>query len=198
MIISFDFIFRVGAILIYLYRWFYWWITEAEANKEKPKNEAVDTLLNRSTVIRFTTNLGQAFLIFQLLGLTVLPIENANIIPQSIGFLLIVLGTSLGISARKTIGTNWSHAAEYQVKKKQELVTSGVYAFIRHPIYAGLVLSFIGGELVAKSYVAFFGILFFIGGYYQARLEEKLLTAHFGESYKTYMKRSKMFLPYLW
>ncbi|MBA3724378.1 MAG: isoprenylcysteine carboxylmethyltransferase family protein [Candidatus Levybacteria bacterium] len=198
MIITFDFIFRVLTLLIFISWWGYWRITEKEADQQKPKTIAGSGLFTRNKVIRMITGAIQVVLILQLLGVSVLPIPGANVFMQIIGFLLVVTGVSVSVSARKTLGANWAHAAEFQIKKKQELVTSGVYTYIRHPIYAGLMLAFIGGELVVQSYYALAILPVIAGGLYQAKLEEKILVAHFGQAYKKYMKGSKMFIPYLW
>ncbi len=198
MIITFDFIFRVLTLLIFISWWGYWRITEKEADIKKPKAKDASGLFTRNKIIRMITGTIQVVLIFQLLGISVLPISGANVFMQIIGFLLVAIGVSVSLSARKTLGSNWAHAAEFQIKKKQELVTSGVYTYIRHPIYAGLMLAFIGGELVVQSYYALAILPVIAGGLYQAKLEEKLLISHFGDAYKKYMKGSKMFIPYLW
>jgi protein-S-isoprenylcysteine O-methyltransferase Ste14 len=198
MIISLELVLRLVAIGIFLYWAFYWYITEKEADQEKPKHHSP---VPYSWLRHIGLRVVGIILIFQLLGASFFQVQAASVVLftlQIVGFLFIVIGVSVAISARKTLGTNWAHAFEYQIKQKQELVTNGVYKYIRHPIYTGLMLSLIGGELLAQSYLVFGMIILVIGGYNQAKSEEKLLVAHFGDAYKKYMKRSKMFLPYLW
>ena len=198
MVLSLDFLFRVATLLIFLGWWCYWLITEREAEKEKPKTMVPDIVRMQQQFQRWLLRLGQVVVVLQLLGLSLAVFPGKPFVSQLIGLIIVIVGVGISISARKTLGSNWSHAVEYQVKKKQELVTTGIYSVIRHPIYAGLCLAIIGGELVAQSYGVFFGMALLGIGYWQAKKEEALLLTHFGNAYKSYMKRTKMFLPYLW
>ncbi len=192
-----DLVLRAITLAVFLLWSTYWLITERRADREKPKIRNL-TFFHEANIRKILLRFAEATLILQLLGLPLLRMQNASITVQIIGLALVAIGAGIAISARKTLGSNWAHAFEYQVKQKQELVTSGVYRYIRHPIYTGLIIAFVGGELVAKSYLI--GLVFFLalGAYYQAILEEKLLMDHFGDSYKKYMKRTKMFIPFLW
>ncbi len=183
---------RFLTLLLFVGRFIYWTVTEKKT-KDKATSHSQQTVFKR--ILGWGVGL---FIVWQLLGLQILPFQQ-TLVTQIIGFLLVLAGTYITVWARMTIGTNWAHAAEYQIKKDHELVTSGVYNFIRHPIYAGMFFSCVGAELVAGSYIFFvFLILLPIPAYLQAKKEEKLLTGHFGETYKTYMKKTKMFLPYIW
>jgi protein-S-isoprenylcysteine O-methyltransferase Ste14 len=115
-----------------------------------------------------------------------------------IGFIFVCIGVGISIRARIDLGHNWAHAAEYQIKKDHELVTNGIYHAIRHPIYVGLLLALTGAALVAQSYTALiFFVIGGIGAYIQAKKEETILNDHFGSKYKTYMKKSYMFIPHV-
>jgi protein-S-isoprenylcysteine O-methyltransferase Ste14 len=188
---------RIIALSIFLLWTSYWLITERRADREKPKIREL-TFFHKDNIRKLVLRFAEAVLILQLLGLPLFQISNSSVVIQMIGLVFVILGASISISARKELGTNWAHAFEYQIKKKQELVTTGVYSFIRHPIYTGIILGFVGGELVAKSYLALFGLFLIVGAYHQAKLEEKLLIKHSRDSYKKYMKQTKMFIPHLW
>lgn len=197
IIITIDTLLRLATLLLFFLWVLYWVITENEANLAKPKT-IQQTGARTSFFRRWLLRIVEGIVVFQLFGLHIISFSEDLLVPQVVGFCFVVVGVSLAVSARKTLGTNWAHAFEYQVKKQQELVTSGVYAYIRHPIYTGLCLALIGGELVAQSYLFLAFVFLFAAGYKQARQEEKLLIAHFGSTYKNYMKRTKMFLPFLW
>ena len=197
MIITFDFLFRILTIFLILAREFYWIITERIANQEKPKTTGKPIKLYQRPR-RLVFPIIQIILFLQLLGWQVFPFGEQVFIVQLIGFVLALSGVGIAISARRELGLNWAPGAEYQIKKKQELVTTGIYKYVRHPIYLSGFLSITGAELVTQSYLALIGFMLLIRGYWQGRLEEKLLISHFGNSYKTYMKRTKMFLPFLW
>jgi protein-S-isoprenylcysteine O-methyltransferase len=139
----------------------------------------------------------EGIIYLQLLKIVViLPLRNGGI--QVIGLLVVAVGIWICFVARKELGSNWSHAADYQIKKTHQLVTTGMYRYIRHPIYFGLALSWIGGEMVAGSYlfVSLFGI--FVAFYVQGKREENnFLRSRFGKEYKEYMKKTKMLIPFI-
>src|SRR5271155_5470650 len=197
MTITFDFLFRILAIFLILVGRFYWIITERIANREKPKTNSKGIIALYQRLRRLVFPIIEIILFLQLLGWQLFPFSEQLFIIQLIGFVLVLIGVSIAISARKELGTNWVPAAEYQIKKKQELVTTGIYKYIRHPIYFSAFLSITGGELIAQSYLALIVFVFLFEGYRQSRREEKLLINHFGDSYKTYMKHTKMFIPFL-
>lgn len=192
-----DLSLRLAALGIFLLWTVYWLVTEKKADREKPKIREIP-FLHKDNIRKLVLRFAEVILILQILGLPLLQIQNISGSVQIAGLVIVLIGAGVSIFARKELGTNWAHAFEYQVKQKQELVTSGIYKYIRHPIYIGLILGFIGGELVVKSYLVFVAVIIIAGAYYQAQLEEKLLIKYFGEDYKNYMKRSKMFIPYLW
>ncbi len=198
MVISVDILFRVIIIFLFIIWQFYWIITEQVANSEKPKTRIPGVLGLYKKLRRSVLTVVEIVLIMQLLGLELFPFSNQSFLLQLIGFVCVLLGIGVAISARKALGNNWVPASEYQIKTRQELVTVGVYRYIRHPIYLGVFLSITGGELVAQSYLVVIGLAIVINGYWQARREEILLLSHFGNSYKIYMKRTKMFIPFLW
>lgn len=117
---------------------------------------------------------------------------------QTIGICLAIIAFAIGVMTRRELGGNWAHASDYQIKKKHELITTGVYRYIRHPIYTSISLFIVGCELVALSYL-FLPLLLivFAASYIQAKKEEKILLDHFGNTYKAYMMHSSMLLPYI-
>src|SRR5688572_22141787 len=170
-----DLLIRVLVILLLAGTYVYWKVTEKQADKAKPKTKSA-TLRNK--LERYIIALLELVILLQLLGLQILPFE-ANNTTMLLGLLFVIIGISCSIKARKDLGTNWAHAAEYQIKKDHELVTSGIYTYIRHPIYSGMLFAFIGAELVVGSYlVVALLILLPLGGYFQAMKEEKILLSH--------------------
>ena len=111
------------------------------------------------------------------------------------GVALCVLGFGLAISARWHLGRNWGMPMSR--KEQPELVTSGPYAFIRHPIYAGLILAMLGSAIGVN--VSWALMLLPVGGYfiYSARREESLMLRQFPEQYAAYMARTGMLAPRL-
>ncbi len=109
------------------------------------------------------------------------------------GAVLCALGVALAIMARAQLGRNWG--MPMAEKENPELVTTGPYAVIRHPIYAGMLLALLG---TAIGLIVFALAPFVIGlGYflYSARCEERDLIKAFPDQYPAYRQRTWMFLP---
>jgi protein-S-isoprenylcysteine O-methyltransferase Ste14 len=111
------------------------------------------------------------------------------------GVVLCALGFGLAICARWYLGRNWGMPMSR--KEQPELVTSGPYATIRHPIYTGLILAMLGSAIGVNIYWAV--MLVPVGAYfiYSARREEANMLQLFPEQYAAYMGRTGMLAPRL-
>jgi protein-S-isoprenylcysteine O-methyltransferase Ste14 len=109
------------------------------------------------------------------------------------GAALCVLGFGLAINARRHLGRNWG--LPMSRKEQPELVTSGPYALIRHPIYTGLLLAMLGAAIGVSIFCAL--LIVPVGAYfiYSARREETLMLQLFPEQYAAYMARTGMLAP---
>jgi protein-S-isoprenylcysteine O-methyltransferase Ste14 len=112
-----------------------------------------------------------------------------------IGTALCVGGTSYAVWARIVIGRNWG--MPMTLKAGHELVTTGPYARIRHPIYAGILLAMLGSALVLSPWWLIILVLNAAQFFYAARKEENLMLRTFPEEYATYMRRTWMLIPFL-
>jgi protein-S-isoprenylcysteine O-methyltransferase Ste14 len=110
-----------------------------------------------------------------------------------IGAALCLAGFSLAINARRHLGRNWG--IPMSRKEQPELVTSGPYALIRHPIYTGLILAMLGSAMGIEVFWAL--LLIPVGAYfiYSARREEAVMLQLFPEQYAAYMARTGMLVP---
>lgn len=111
------------------------------------------------------------------------------------GAAIALSGAALGIWAKQHLGRMFT--ANLAVKEAHILVTDGPYGIVRHPIYLGIVLFMLGTGLVwdrlplallAPAYAVCFAI--------QLRVEESILTAHFGEEYVHYRSRVPALIPF--
>jgi protein-S-isoprenylcysteine O-methyltransferase Ste14 len=111
------------------------------------------------------------------------------------GVALCVLGFGLAIIARWHLGRNWGMPMSR--KEKPELVTSGPYSVIRHPIYTGLILAMLGSAIGVNLSWAL--MLVPVGAYFilSARQEESVMSQLFPEQYAAYMARTGMLGPRL-
>ncbi len=180
-------------ILCFVIQYIYWYVSAWKTEQSKPKSKAKISL---SSIMRsLILPLLQVCISIQMVKQPILYFPYAPVFLPFVGLLLTVTGLYICIIARKTLGDNWTNAYEYQVKPRHELITSGIYSVIRHPIYLGLTLMLIGGEMVAGSllFISFFA--FFLVFYVQGKREEKLFLSHFGKRYAEYMNRTKMLIP---
>ena len=110
------------------------------------------------------------------------------------GLLLAVSGAALAIFSRAMLGRNWS--ATIQLKQGHELITSGPYRLVRHPIYTGLLLLFLGNAVMVGDWRGLLAVaIVFVSFWRKFRLEETWLAGHFGESYRLYQARTKALIP---
>ena len=110
------------------------------------------------------------------------------------GVLLTAMGCGFAIWARITIGANWSGQAT--LKRCHELITTGPYAFARHPIYTGLLAGALGSALVIGELRCALGILLILLALLiKMSQEEKLMTEAFPDAYPKYRAHVKALIP---
>src|SRR5579859_7466814 len=121
---------------------------------------------------------------------------NRNMLLGLIGAVLCALGVGLAIWARVYLGRNWGMAMSR--KENPEIVTTGPYAYVRHPIYAGFILAMLGSA-IGQSLI-WLVMLIVTGVYFTfaARREETNMLEQFPEQYRAYMTRTKMLVPFVW
>lgn len=112
------------------------------------------------------------------------------------GIALTVAGHAFSIWARLHLGKYWSGTVA--LKEGHKIISTGPYAFVRHPIYTGLFLAVLGSAMAAATIEAFVGLAVMFCGYIvKWRREEKLLIGEFGQEYRDYMARTKAIIPYI-
>jgi protein-S-isoprenylcysteine O-methyltransferase Ste14 len=114
---------------------------------------------------------------------------------EGIGLALFFVGLGLAIWARLYLGRNWGMPMSQ--KDDPELVTSGPYGSIRHPIYSGILLAMVGTAIAVSVYWILAAVLF--GGYfvYSAFTEERIMTGLFPDAYPEYKRSTKMLVPFI-
>jgi len=112
-----------------------------------------------------------------------------------LGLVLFAFGLGFAIWARVHIGRNWG--TPMSKKDDPELVTSGPYRWVRHPIYFGVLLAGVG-TAVALSWawliVVALAAVYFV---YSALVEERNLTEQFPDTYPAYRRSTKMLVPFI-
>lgn len=110
------------------------------------------------------------------------------------GLVITAAGLSFSIWARRYLGGNWSGAVT--VKVDHELIRTGPYRWVRHPIYSGLILALLGTSLdigQARGLVAV--ILMYISFKIKSRLEERVMRGVFGSAYEDYIRTTGAIIP---
>jgi protein-S-isoprenylcysteine O-methyltransferase Ste14 len=129
----------------------------------------------------------------QLVALQFAELRN---VPLAVsGAVLVTLGAALAFSARAAIGRNWGTPGSR--KTDTELVTSGPYSLVRHPIYSGILLMMIGtaiGMMPIWLIIAPLAATYMI---INARAEERYMTERFPGDYPAYRARTKMLIPFV-
>ncbi|HZF31494.1 MAG TPA: isoprenylcysteine carboxylmethyltransferase family protein [Gammaproteobacteria bacterium] len=112
-----------------------------------------------------------------------------------VGAALCVLGLLFGSWARFTMGSSWG--MPMTVGAQTQLVTSGPYGWVRHPIYTGVAAMLIGTALVFPPALlgAVILIPYFVVGAFR---EERDMRKLFPDVYPEYMLRTKRLVPFLW
>jgi protein-S-isoprenylcysteine O-methyltransferase Ste14 len=108
---------------------------------------------------------------------------------------MFVSGLGLAIWARVHLGRNWGMPMTERVEP--ELITSGPYRHIRHPIYTGLLLGMFGTALATNLIGLVIAAVLSGVFYYAARVEERNMIAAFPTAYPAYRASTKMLIPFI-
>lgn len=114
---------------------------------------------------------------------------------EAVGVLLLLSGLGLAVWARIFLGRNWGMPMTQ--KDEPELVTSGPYRLVRHPIYSGILLGLLGTALATNLYLLSAFVLMAIYFIYSAMVEERLLSTTFPSTYPHYRAETKMLIPFV-
>jgi protein-S-isoprenylcysteine O-methyltransferase Ste14 len=115
---------------------------------------------------------------------------------DGLGLALFAVGLGFAVWARIHIGRNWG--TPMTQKEDPELVTSGPYRLVRHPIYSGILVAALG-TAVALGWVWLLAVA--LGGIYfgyAAIVEERLLAKRFPDTYPAYRRSTKMLVPFIY
>lgn len=117
-----------------------------------------------------------------------------NSIVAAIGLLLTAGGLVFAVWARIALGANWSGTVT--IKSGHNLIRRGPYRWIRHPIYTGLLASFVGTVLLQGEIRSILGFVLILAALYRkAKREERFLSEEFGDGFAEHAKHTGMFLP---
>jgi len=111
-----------------------------------------------------------------------------------VGSILTWMGIGLAIWARYHLAEYWS--ARITIKEDHQLIRTGPYTRLRHPIYSGIVLAAIGSAVVIDQWRCVLGVCLVLMGYcIKARKEETMLTQQFGDAFREHQKQAGFLIP---
>ena len=116
--------------------------------------------------------------------------------PFWIGAAVTAAGLLFSAWARRLLGANWSGSVA--IMERHELIQSGPYSRIRHPIYTGMLLAFAGSAIALGQWRGVLAVvLVAVALWRKLRIEEAWLLREFGEAYADYRRRTSALVPVL-
>ncbi len=115
-----------------------------------------------------------------------------------VGYALGLAGFAVRIIAKRALGRFYT--VRVQLQEDHEVVATGIYGAVRHPLYLGIILEWMAPPLILGSPAGFLftTIWMVIGVLQRIPREEKLLVEGLGEKYRAYMGRTKRLIPGVW
>ncbi len=127
--------------------------------------------------------------------------SQAKPILETFGLVIYLSGLAFVLWARRTLGKYWGISTSQTVKllDDHQLVQTGPYAFVRHPMYFGWWVCMLGLTMIYPVWAMFllfiFSVISFAG---RARREESVLQEKFENIWAEYKKRTKLIIPFIY
>jgi protein-S-isoprenylcysteine O-methyltransferase Ste14 len=113
-----------------------------------------------------------------------------------IGVAILIAGLGFSVWARHVLGRNWSGIVT--VKQDHELIEQGPYRWVRHPIYTGLLIGFLGTAIARGEWRGLFAVVIvFAALWRKLKLEEQWMIETFGDAYLRYRERVRALIPFV-
>jgi protein-S-isoprenylcysteine O-methyltransferase Ste14 len=169
----------------------YWWLTSLKVKAVARQESVASRLSHVVPVIVGALIIAQPRMVQ---GVLAEPIWPPNIATEIVGFIVMLAGLGFSVWARRHIGANWS--ATVTVKEGHELVRTGPYAIVRHPIYTGLLAAFFGMAIIVDAWKVEIGLpLIAFAFIRKLRIEEGYMAAQFGSAYDDYKRHVRALIP---
>ena len=173
--------------------WIVYWVVCALSVKSTRRRESPGSRL--SHVVPLLS--GAALILWprvpwQWLSQRLLP---AGLLQVALGLVLLAVGLAFTVWARVYLGRNWSGMVT--VKEGHELIRSGPYAYVRHPIYTGLLVALLGSAVACGELRALIGLGMVAGAFIRKlRVEERFMRELFPQQYQRYCAEVPALIPF--
>jgi protein-S-isoprenylcysteine O-methyltransferase Ste14 len=171
-----------------------WELLKRHSPSDERGSQASESLLKR--FIKSVKVAILMFFAFQTLFLNLLPIAEEPYAFRIMGTAIYIVGLVTAILGRVQLGKNWVDMEDYRVLPQQSVTMTGIYRYIRHPIYTGDILLLTGLELALNSWLVLVVLIPLVVAVKQALAEEALLKRTF-PAYRAYCKSTKRFVPFI-
>ena len=174
--------------------WAVYWVVQSRGNKASRRIESPASRLAHAiplliaALLLWRPTLPGGFLCGRIL-----PATPATFFT---GAALTAFGLALSVWARVHLGRNWSGVVT--LKEDHELVRSGPYAWVRHPIYTGLLLAFVGSAIARGEWRGVLAVALVVAALWRKlELEERWMIETFGAAYLSYRIDVPALIPFL-
>ena len=171
----------------------YWWLLSLDVKAPSRIEPVESRLLHVVPLLLAAYLLWVPKVRFSFLGERFLPSDEW---PFWVGAALTAGGLLFAVWARHHLGRNWSGIVT--VKRDHELITTGPYAIVRHPIYTGLLLAFVGSAIARGEWRGVLAVALVLFSLWRKLLfEERWMREQFGDGYEAYSRRVRAIVPFV-
>jgi protein-S-isoprenylcysteine O-methyltransferase Ste14 len=171
----------------------YWWVSARDVKATRWREPLGSQLLHRVPLILSALLLAAPRWVPSVLHRRFLPPDGFFPI---VGTVLVAAGLGFSIWARRHLGRNWS--AHVAVKEDHALIRTGPYKHLRHPIYTGILLAFLGTAVAIGEWRGILALpLALVAFVRKSRLEEERMQQTFPE-YEKYRRDTAAIIPFVY
>jgi protein-S-isoprenylcysteine O-methyltransferase Ste14 len=170
------------------------WLLAAFVQKRNARRQTVGSRLIQISIIALVVV--PFFVEGESSGLLYRHLYPTGLGVEYFGVLLLLLGLGFAVWARFVLGRNWSGIVT--VKEDHTLITRGPYAWVRHPIYTGILLGLLGTAFTLGTLLNFIEVpAVALAFWLKLRTEERFMLETFGEQYRSYRHHVKALIPHV-
>lgn len=170
------------------------WTVAGVSAKRTIRAEAISSRLTHIAILTLAVAL--LFLPSARIGILRLRLLPQSRVVSIVGCICTWIGIAFAIWARYYLGRNWS--AIVTIKQDHKLIRTGPYAFVRHPIYSGLLLAMVGTALEARELGGFVSVVItFLSWSCKCAIEEAFLLDRFHGAYALYRQEVSALIPFV-
>jgi protein-S-isoprenylcysteine O-methyltransferase Ste14 len=185
-------VYRYLFLALWLSWGLYWWVSSLEVKATARRESVLSRFLHIAPLVI-------AALLLWVPGAWLDGLSGRFLPPAAwlfwAGFAVAAAGLLFTVWARRHLGKNWSGIVT--IKEGHELITSGPYALVRHPIYTGLLLAFAGSAIALGEWRGILAVALVLWSLWRKlRIEERWMREQFGEAYQAYSLRVAALVPF--